>query len=281
MHKSYSSMGEVISNEPIDDEYLYQLHAKLKLMKDQRKQYEKDNLLLNGRVQCLKNEHEKTLKKIELTKKKTKDRVFSIERKRSQTNEKIKLKKQREEDLKNLKIKNLNQKSQIEYGINFKREEKIRANQREAKLLKEQQKTNEELMKNLELEEQFQKKEKIDAIKSQHYLNEERKKAIEIAKKNEIKNDLENKLQLELRLKEENDIKIKQLTQLENEILNRIKDTTNMHRHLIEEFEKLFHGNNDSEDLTLSYSTKNYSNANNNNRTYSSKSSNKNFKIKF
>ena len=63
-------MGEVISNEPIDDEYLYQLHAKLKLMKDQRKQYEKDNLLLNGRVQCLKNEHEKTLKKIELTKKK-------------------------------------------------------------------------------------------------------------------------------------------------------------------------------------------------------------------
>ena len=86
---------------------------------------------------------------------------------------------------------------------------------------------------------------------------------------------------MELKLKEENDIKIKQLTQIENEILNRIKDTTNMHRHLIEEFEKLFHGNNDYDDLTLSYSNKNYSNANNNNRTYSSKSSNKNFKIKF
>ena len=84
---------------------------------------------------------------------------------------------------------------------------------------------------------------------------------------------------MELKLKEENDIKIKQLTQLENDILNRIKDTTNMHRHLIEEFEKLFHGNNDSEDLTLSYSSKN--NNFNNNRTYSSKSSNKNFKIKF
>ncbi len=268
-----------MTNQPIDDEYIYQLHEKLKLMKDQRKQFEKDNLLLNGRVQCLKNEHEKTLKKIELTKKKTKDRVISIERKKSQSNEKIKLKKQREEDLKNLKIKNLNQKSQIEYGINFKREERISSNHREAKLLKEQQKTNEELIKNLELEEQFQKKEKADAIKSQHYLNEERKKAIEIAKKNEIKNDLENKLQMELKLKEENDIKIKQLTQLENDILNRIKDTTNMHRHLIEEFEKLFHGNNDSEDLTLSYSSKN--NNFNNNRTYSSKSSNKNFKIKF
>jgi hypothetical protein len=94
-------MGDVIPNEPIDDEYLYQLHAKLKLMKDQRKQYERDNLLLNGRVQCLKNEHEKTLKKIELTKKKTKDRVFSIERKKRKTNEKIKLKKQKKEDIKN------------------------------------------------------------------------------------------------------------------------------------------------------------------------------------
>ena len=90
MHKSYSSMGEVISNEPIDDEYLYQLHAKLKLMKDQRKQYEKDNLLLNGRVQCLKNEHEKTLKKIELTKKKKKERDFKIERKKKKKNEKKK-----------------------------------------------------------------------------------------------------------------------------------------------------------------------------------------------
>ena len=56
----------------------------------------------------------------------------------------------------------------------------------------------------------------------------------------------------------------------------RIKDTINMYKHLIEEFNKLFHGNNDYEDLTLNYSLKN-----NNNKTYSSKSSNKNIKIKF
>ena len=265
-----------MTNELIDDEYIYQLHTQLKLMKAQRKQFEKDNLLLNGRLQCLKNEHAKTLKKIELTKKKKKHRINNIEKKRSKLNEKIIFKKKKEEDLNNLKIKNVHQKSKIECGITFKRGERINSNQRELKLLKEQQRTNQELIKNLELEEQYQKMKKRDGIKSQHYLNEERKKTIEIARKNEIKKDLENKLQMELKLKEENDFKIKQLKQFGNEILNRIKDTINMYKHLIEEFNKLFHGNNDYEDLTLNYSLKN-----NNNKTYSSKSSNQNIKVKF
>ena len=47
----------------IDDNYIYELHKKLKLMKEQRKLSEKENKSLNGRVNCLKNEYEKTLKK--------------------------------------------------------------------------------------------------------------------------------------------------------------------------------------------------------------------------
>ena len=78
-----------MTNELIDDEYIYQLHTQLKLMKAQRKQFEKDNLLLNGRLQCLKNEHAKTLKKIELTKKKKKHRIKKMKKKISKLNQKI------------------------------------------------------------------------------------------------------------------------------------------------------------------------------------------------
>jgi hypothetical protein len=97
-----------------------------------------------------------------------------------------------------------------------------------------------EIIKNLDLEEINNKKNNVYFIKSQHYLNEERKKAIELSKKNDIKIDLENKLNLELELKKENEKKIKELLNLENEILIRIQNTTTMHRQLIEEFEKLF-----------------------------------------
>ena len=228
------------NNGIIDDDYIYQLHEKLKLMKEQRKLSEKENRSLNGRVNCLKNEYEKTLKKIEATKLKTKNRILSIEKKENKNKERQKMLQQKEKEINNLKMKNYYQKYNLENEIINKREEKLKNNKKKNRLLKEQQKMNMEIIKSLDLEDINNKKNNVNFIKSQHYLNEERKKAIELSKKNDIKIDLENKLNLELELKKENEKKIKELLNIENEILIRIQNTTTMHRQLIEEFEKLF-----------------------------------------
>ena len=66
--------------QSIDDDYLLLLHEKLKNAKEQRKKCEQDNELLEGRVNCLKNEEEKTLKKIEATQKKTREKLLDIEK---------------------------------------------------------------------------------------------------------------------------------------------------------------------------------------------------------
>ena len=55
--------------EILDDDYLLQLHQYLQQMKQQRKQAELDTNLLGGRLRALRDEQKKTLKKIEVTRK--------------------------------------------------------------------------------------------------------------------------------------------------------------------------------------------------------------------
>ena len=62
-------------DEILDDDYLLQLHQYLKEMKKQRKQAEQDANLLDGRLRCLRDEEKKTLKKIEVTRKKTENKM--------------------------------------------------------------------------------------------------------------------------------------------------------------------------------------------------------------
>ena len=63
--------GEGMEDEEIlDDDYLIQLHKYLQEMKRQRKEAEQNANLLDGRLRCLRDEEKKTLKKIEVTRKK-------------------------------------------------------------------------------------------------------------------------------------------------------------------------------------------------------------------
>ena len=59
------------NNEILDDDYLIQLHRILQDMKNKRKEAERDANILDGRLKCLRGEEEKTLKKIEVTRRKT------------------------------------------------------------------------------------------------------------------------------------------------------------------------------------------------------------------
>ena len=258
MHHSLSNMDDLIIDEPIDDSYIIRLHQKLQNVKQQRKRCEKEAALVNGRVNCLKNEQAKTLKKIELTKKKTHEKVMSIERQQNKMRDKVLLQQQKEREIEALKRENYQKKKKIITNIKIRKNEQIQNNREEAKMMRELQKQNEEMVNYIKIEEINNKKSVADYIKSQHYLNEERKRAAEIAKKNAIKIDLENKIETELKLKAENDEQIEILSQTEIEILNKINDIRTMHKQLIDDFQKLFIGdtsdNNNSNTSYLNHS---------------------------
>ena len=71
--------GEEGDEEILDDDYLLQLHQYLQEMKKQRKQAEQDANLLDGRLRCLRDEEKKTLKKIEVTRKKTENKMNHLQ----------------------------------------------------------------------------------------------------------------------------------------------------------------------------------------------------------
>ena len=66
-------------DEVLDDDYLLQLHQYLQEMKKQRKQAENDANLLDGRLRCLRDEEKKTLRKIEVTRKKTENKMNHLQ----------------------------------------------------------------------------------------------------------------------------------------------------------------------------------------------------------
>ena len=65
--------------EILDDDYLLQLHKYLQEMKNARKQAEQDANLLDGRLRCLRDEEKKTLRKIEVTRKKTENKMNQLQ----------------------------------------------------------------------------------------------------------------------------------------------------------------------------------------------------------
>ncbi len=78
--------------ELLDDDYLLQLHRYLQEVKNRRKQVEQDAQLLDGRLRCLRDENERTEKKIEVTRRKTDQKQNSILRQEAEFKKKWSLK---------------------------------------------------------------------------------------------------------------------------------------------------------------------------------------------
>ena len=66
-----------------DDEYIKELHKKLEEKRELRKISEQNVKILNGRVRCLKDENKKICAKLDITKKKTKEKERAINNHRS------------------------------------------------------------------------------------------------------------------------------------------------------------------------------------------------------
>jgi len=148
-------------------------------------------------------------------------------------------KEKKELDLLIKKDINQKQKNEIQNNIKYKRELKMMQIMEETRLLKEQKKQNEEMLNIIKIEEMLNNKNKNDYIKSQHKGIIEKKKAQELERKNKQRMELEQKLLEEEMLRQEAEIKCKKFEDEEIEILKRIKTTTQVHKAVVEDLEKM------------------------------------------
>ena len=214
-NEEYDEQNMNEKNEILDDDYLIQLHRILQDMKNKRKEAERDANILDGRLKCLRGEEEKTLKKIEVTRRKTELKRENVAQKEEKQKQKLdfKLRKQQELELRRQQIKDQQENRKLE--LMMKQEEKKRQMDEYLRNLREQKKNNEELRKYIQIEDLSNKKTQADYIKSQHIIAEEEER---------IQNAENKKAMLE---------------DEEIEIMKKIRTTTQIHEQLIENYEKI------------------------------------------
>ena len=226
----------------IDDNYLLQLHQRLVQTRELRKLSENGVKILNGRVRCLKDENQRTLNKIYQTGKKTNEKLLNMERKKSQSKEKIERIKRLENELNLLKNKNMNQKIDRDNGLINSRKKVISENKIKGRISKKEKDEicNIKLMN--ELNEKNIKKNKIEVIRSQEAQKIQKRKMVEIEKKEGIIKDLEQKINYEMNRKKELEEGINKMLKEESETFERINKTNEMQKKIFADFEKILRG---------------------------------------
>ena len=223
-----------------DDDYILELHKKLEEKKELRKISEQNVKILNGRVRCLKDENKKICAKIDITKKKTKEKEIAINNHRSRSKEKQELKTKKLKDLRSLMMKNRHQKLVTQTNLINTRENMYLKNKIKGQISKAQKVDYENVKKENELNTKLINQNKTELIRSQLNNNSKKKKIAEIKKKEELIKNLEEKINLENKKKKELEEEMKKLNNLETEIIGRINANNEMQRKLIENFEKSF-----------------------------------------
>jgi len=214
----------------IDDDYLLHLHQRLVQTKELRKISENGVKILNGRVRCLKDENQKTLNKIYKTSKKVNEKLLNIERKKSQSKEKMERIKRLENELNLLKNKNMNQKIDRDNGLINSRKKVLSENKIKGRISKKEKDEicNIKLMN--ELNEKNLKKNKIEVIRSQAAQKIQKRRMTEIEKKEGIIKDLEQKINYEINKKKELEEEINKMLKEESETFERINKTNEMQK---------------------------------------------------
>ena len=221
------SYDEDLYNE---DMYLAELHKKFAVLKAERKKSEQDAFVLVNRLKLLKGEENKTAKKIEVTKKKTNEKMANLIQAEENLKMKLALREEREIDIENKKVKNSQIKTELTLSLMVMREMKMKQITEEARLLKEQKKLNSEMLNYLKNEEMVNNQAKAEYVKNQYVQLEEKKRAIELEKKQKIRAELEKKLMEEQLLKEQAEGQIKHLEMEEIDIMIKIRSTTQVHK---------------------------------------------------
>ena len=226
-------------DEYLDDDYLIQLHHELKRTKLQRKQAELDTNLLDNKIRCLRKEEMKAAKLNEQMQKNTDKRIMNIQRQEEELRKKCQFKEEKEKELERKREQNKQLKDNNRMAVLAKQEEIRKKMEEDLNNLREQKKANEELKNYQKIEDLQNKKTQADYIKSQHIIAEEKRRAIELEKKNRIKQELEQKILEEENRIREAEIRKDNLEKEENEIMQSIKATTQKHEAIVQDYERL------------------------------------------
>ena len=242
----------------IDDEYLLQLHQRLGQTRELRKIAENGIKILNSRINCLESENQRTLSKINITSKKTNNKLLSMEQKRKQSQEKMEHLKKLENDLKILKKKNQNLKLERDNGLINSRKNVISQNKQKGKISKREKEDISNIKKMYDLNWQNMKKNNAAIIRNDLIPNAQIKKMVEISKKEQLIKDLEDKINYEINKKEEIEENINKMKQDEKDTLERIKKLEEKQQKVFMNFQKSMNeGNNFFNSLNINLQIEN------------------------
>ena len=232
--------SEEVSLENIDEDlYMQELYLRLTQMKQERKQAEENAKLLDNRLNLLKGEEIKTLKKIEITKKKANDKFQNLKFIAQNRNIKLEAKKKKEKDLILKKEQNKLMNKTIKNNTEKNKEKLKRQIEEEAKLLKIQKIYNKQLINFLNEEKMNENKAKCANIKNEKTYYNEKKRILENEKKRKLREELEKKLIEEYKLKEIAENKRIKAEKQEIEIIKKLQNTTKLQQNITDEFEKM------------------------------------------
>lgn len=229
-----------VSLENIDEDlYMEELYLRLSQMKQERKKAEENAKLLDNRLNLLKVEEIKALKKIELTKKKANDKLQNLQFMVKNKNMKNEAKKKKLQDLTLKKEQNKLMSQTIKKNTQINKDKLKRQINEEAQLLKIQKIYNKQLVNFLNEEKINQNKAKCANIKNEQNLFSEKRRMLILEKKRKLREELEKKLINEYKLKEDAENKKIKAEQQEIQIIQKLQNTTKLQQNIKEEYDKM------------------------------------------
>ena len=232
--------SEEVSLENIDEDlYMEELYLRLTQMKQERKKAEENAKLLDNRLNLLKSEEIKTLKKIEITKQKANEKYQNLQFLAKNRYIKNEAKIKKEKDLKLKKEQNKLMTNTIKNNTAINKAKFKKQIEEEAKLLKIQKIYNKQLINFINEEKLNENKAKYNNIKNEKNCFEEKKRMKNLEKKKKLREELEKKLIEEYKLKEDAENKKFRAEQQEIEIIKKIQNTTKLQQDITKEYEKM------------------------------------------
>ena len=255
-----SEKSDEVSLENIDEDlYLQELYLRLTKMKQERKKAEDNAKTLDNRLNLLKGEEIKVIKKIEMTKKKANDKFQNLQFIAKHNNMKNESKKKKENDFLLKKEQNKLMNETIKNNTKKNKDKLKRHIEEEAKLLKIQKIYNKQLINFLNEEKMNENRTKFEKIKNAKILYEEQKRMNNNEKKRKLREELEKKLIEEYRLKENAENKRIEAELQEIEIIKKLQNTTKLQQNIADEYAKM------NIDTVMKGDYNNYINSNKNN----------------
>ena len=226
-------------NDVNEDMYMQQLYKQLAKMRQERKDAQNNAKSLDNRLNLLKEEELKTLKKIEATKKMANNKLLRLQERVENNRIKEEAKKFKEKEIEQKRDRNKKMNEEIKNNTVKNKAMRQKQIEDEAKLVKMQKQYNKQLFNYLKEEHMNENKTRYKCIKNHKNFNEEKKKIENREKRLKLKQDLEKKLLEEYRLKEEAEAKKLKAEQEELEIIKKLQTTTQLHKNITEEMEKM------------------------------------------